>query len=142
MPSKSKRANVLLWTAQVLLAALFLFAGGFKLLAPLASLGGPIPLPGTFLRFIGTTEVLGAFGLVLPGLFGIHRWLTPLAAAGLVIIMAGATVLSALAMGPAAAVFPLVVGVVSLSVFRGRGGLAAITRPTLSRATLGHLIGA
>ena len=41
-------------------------------------------------RPIGTLEVLGAIGLMLPALTGILTWLTPLAAAGLVLLMIGA----------------------------------------------------
>ena len=90
------KANVLLWIVQGLLAVLFLFAGGMKLVLPLDALTGPIPLPGLFMRFLGVVEVLGAVGLILPGLLRIRPSLTPLAAAGLVIIMIGATVITVL----------------------------------------------
>src|SRR2546428_10396089 len=79
--------NVALWIVQGLLAALFLVAGGAKLVLPLDQMAGPVALPGWFLRFLGVAEVLGAFGLVLPGLLRVRPGLTPLAAAGLVIIM-------------------------------------------------------
>ena len=79
------RQNVLLWTAQVLLAALFLFAGGMKLILPAAQLAKQSPLPVLFLQFIGICEVLGALGLILPSLTRIRPDLTPLAATGLVI---------------------------------------------------------
>src|SRR6266536_49402 len=71
-----------LWIVQGLLALLFLFAGGMKLVLPLEKLTGPmpLPLPGLFLRFIGVAEVLGAIGLILPGLLRIRPGLTPLAA--------------------------------------------------------------
>ena len=88
------KSNAWLWVAQGLLAAVFLFAGGMKLVLPLDALKGPIPLPGLFLRFIGVAEVTGAIGLILPWLLSIRRALTPLAAAGLVVIMAGATILT------------------------------------------------
>jgi hypothetical protein len=98
----------------VLLALLFLFAGGMKVVLPtdvLNSMGPPnaVHLPGLFLKFIGVCEVLGALGLILPGLFRVKIWLTPLAAAGLVIIMIGAVAVS-LKLGIGAAVFPFVVG--------------------------------
>jgi len=86
--------NVLLWIIQILLAALFLFAGVMKLVLPLEKLTGPVVVPGLFLRFIGLCETLGGLGLILPGLLRIRTGLTPLAAAGLVIIMVGATVLN------------------------------------------------
>jgi len=86
--------NVLLWIIQILLAALFLFAGVLKLVLPLDKLTGPVAVPGLFLRFIGLCETLGGLGLILPGLLRIRTGLTPLAAAGLVITMVGATVLN------------------------------------------------
>jgi uncharacterized membrane protein YphA (DoxX/SURF4 family) len=114
-----------LWIVQVLLALMFLFAGGTKLVIPpdvLASMGSPnqIPLPGWFVRFIGVAEVLGALGLLLPGLLRIKPWLTPLAAAGLVVIMIGATALNIVADGVAAGVVPLVVGLLAAFVAYGR----------------------
>ena len=91
--------NIVLWIIQILLALMFLFAGGTKLVLPLdvlKSMGSPnqVVLPGLLLRFIGVCEVLGALGLVLPGLLRIRPGLTPLAAAGLLIIMIGAVVLT------------------------------------------------
>ena len=120
-----------LWIVQGLLALLFLWAGGIKLILPLEKLAGPIPLPGLFLRFIGVAEVLGAIGLILPGLLRIRPGLTPLAAAGLVIIMVGATALT-LAIGPVAtALIPLVVGLLAAFIVYGRWRLA----PHLGRLT-------
>jgi uncharacterized membrane protein YphA (DoxX/SURF4 family) len=57
--------NIALWIIQILLALLFLFAGGTKLyFSPevLAAMGPPnqVHLPGLFLQFIGVCEVLGA----------------------------------------------------------------------------------
>src|SRR5687768_14518170 len=89
----SKKIGALLWTLQGLLAALFLFAGGMKLIVPLETLVAQSAMPGWFLLFIGVAEVLGGLGLILPGLVRIQTRLTPLAAAGLVIIMFGATAL-------------------------------------------------
>src|SRR5437764_15271679 len=109
-----------LWIVQSLLALLFLFAGGMKLVLPLEQLTGPITLPGAFLRFIGLAEVLGALGLILPGLLRIRPGLTPLAAAGLVIIMVGATVTTLATMGAAPALFPLAVGLLAAVVAYGR----------------------
>ena len=118
-----------LWIIQVLLALLFLFAGGIKLVVPLEvlkSMGSPnqILLPGLLLRFIGVCEVLGALGLILPGLLRIRPSLTPLAAAGLVIIMIGATVLTFMADGVGPAVLPLVIGLLAAFVAYGRWQLA------------------
>jgi len=109
-----------MWFGQALLAALFLFAGGFKLLAPAEMMAGPVALPVLFLRFIGLCEVLGAMGLILPWALKIHRELTPLAASGLVIIMTGATILTAVGGDMAPATMPLVVGIIAVTIARGR----------------------
>jgi hypothetical protein len=81
-----------LWIVQGVLAALFLFAGGMKLITPIEVLSMMSPFPGEFIRFIGICEVLGAVGLILPYALRILPGLTALAAAGLVVIMLGATV--------------------------------------------------
>ena len=115
MSANRKPSRNALWVVQGLLAALFLFAGGFKLATPVSELSRvAAPLSGSFLKFIGVCEVLGALGLVLPGLFRIRPSLTPLAAAGLVVIMVGAVVVSAITQGVASAAFPLVIGALAL----------------------------
>jgi hypothetical protein len=114
------RRNVGLWIVQGLVAAVFLLAGGMKLVMPAEALRGPIGIPVEFWRFIGTAEVLGAVGLILPGLLGIRRALTPLAACGLVIIMTGATVISGVWMSIPAAIVPFVVGALCVTVVCGR----------------------
>ncbi|HMA02617.1 MAG TPA: hypothetical protein VKP02_09620, partial [Gemmatimonadaceae bacterium] len=53
----SKRINVAIWTVQVLLGCLFLFAGGAKLVLPIAEMTKQFPLPGAFLRFLGVVEL-------------------------------------------------------------------------------------
>ena len=107
---------------QGLLALTFLFAGGTKLVLPIEEMTKqmPLPLPGLFLRFIGVAEVVGAIGLILPGLVRIRPGLTPLAAAGLVIIMIGATVLTLAGGDVAPALIPLVVGLLAAFVAYGR----------------------
>ncbi len=78
------------------------------------------PLPAVFLRFIAVMEILGGLGLVLPGMLHIQVKLTPLAAAGLVIIMIGAVVVTIQTMGVAMAVLPFVTGVLASFVAYGR----------------------
>jgi hypothetical protein len=112
--------TVTLWTLQVLLALLFLFAGGVKLVLAPDALKGPVELPIVFLRFIGIAEVLGAMGLILPGLLRIRPGLTPLAALGLMVIMIGATVTNLLGIGFGAALITLVVGLLAAFVAYGR----------------------
>jgi DoxX-like protein len=115
-----------LWIVQGLLAALFLFAGGMKLVLPLEALKGPVTLPGWFVRFIGVAEVLGALGLILPGLLRIRPGLTPLAAAGLVIIMIGATGIGLMVGDVAVTLISLVVGLLAAFVAYGRWRLAPL----------------
>ena len=121
---KSKSRNIMLWTAQGLLAALFLFAGLMKLVGPVASMNLPVPL--AFVRFIGVAEVAGALGLVLPGILRVWQALTPIAAIGLVLIMSGATVITIETTGLAPALIPLIVGTLAttIAVGRARPGIA------------------
>lgn len=117
--------NVLLWTAQILLAALFLFAGVSKLRMPAEVLSQGGPFSADFLRFISWAEVAGALGLVLPGALRVARGLTPLAAAGLAVIMVGATVFTFVSFGVPGAVLPGVTGIVTVLVMGGRRSWAA-----------------
>jgi hypothetical protein len=84
-------------------------------------------LPGPFLRFVAIAELLGAIGLILPALLRIRPELTPLAAAGLVVIMVGAVVTTVSTVGVAAALLPLVTGGVAAFVAYGRWRLAPIS---------------
>ena len=120
---RNKRAvNALLWSVQVLLALLFLFAGVVKLRMSAALLEQFTGVPGAFMKLIAVAEISGALGLVLPGLLRIKQALTPLAAVGLVTIMAGAVTLTA-SHGPAAqAVMPFVVGILAALVAHWRRG--------------------
>ena len=117
--------NVILWILQVLLALLFLFAGGIKLVMPIEVLmqqGSPnqVVLPGSFIRFIGVCEVLGALGLVLPGLFRNRQYLTSLAALGLAIIMVGAVVVTIIGDGVRLTIGPFVILLLLLLVAYAR----------------------
>ena len=118
---RSRIVKTSLWVVQVLLALMFLFAGGMKLAMPVAALEAQPPhMSGLFLKFIAVAEVAGALGLILPGLFKIRQGLTPLAAAGLVMIMMGATVISLLGPDARTAMIPAVVGVLAAFVAYGR----------------------
>lgn len=116
--------NIVLWIIQILLALLFLFAGVTKLVPGMM----PPPPPGVwlppmwFLKFIGVCEVLGALGLVLPGLLRTQQHLTVWAAIGLAIIMIGAVVISVMTMGVMAGVLPLITGALCVFVAYGRRG--------------------
>ena len=120
--------NKILWTIQILLALLFLFAGGSKFFMPVDQMTKGLPAilaNGAFVHFIGVCEVLGALGLVLPGLLKIKPGLTILAACGLVIIMIGATVLSA-PQGVGMAALPFVTCILSAFIAYGRWRLAPL----------------
>jgi uncharacterized membrane protein YphA (DoxX/SURF4 family) len=117
-----------LWTIQILLAVMFLFAGVSKFVMQVDQMiqGMPAPIAsGGFIHFIGVCEVLGALGLVLPGLLRIKPGLTPLAASGLVIIMIGATLVS-IPQGAVEVVIPLVTGILAAFVAYGRWRLAPL----------------
>jgi hypothetical protein len=134
--STAKNVNRALWTVQILVALLFLFAGATKFMLPAAKLQeGPVVFPLAFIYFIGFCECLGAVGLVLPGLFRIRPILTPLAAVGLTIIMIGATTVSIIGMGIAAGTFPAIVGGLTawIAYSRSRVRLLVIT-PRLQHA--------
>lgn len=130
----TKRIRALLWTAQVLLAVLFLFAGGMKLVLPIEMMKGPVALPGAFLRFIGVCETLGALGLILPSVLRIKPWLTPLAASGLIVIMIGATVVTLIGGMVGPALVPVVVGSLAAFIANGRWRVAPIA--SSSRAAI------
>jgi len=86
--------NVLLWVFQILLAMAF-FAHGWLLLLPPAAILQQMAtvMPDWFRLFLGVAEVLAAIGLTLPGVTRIQPGLISWAAAGLMIVMVGATVL-------------------------------------------------
>ena len=83
--------NIALWIAQGLLAAMYVAAGSMKTFQPARVRETPQMTwahtrPDGFIRFVGISELLGAFGLILPILTGILPWLTPIAAIGLTLI--------------------------------------------------------
>ena len=87
--------HVTLWILQVVLAVVFAIAGVTHLLPPDGlpeAMRGVAELPAGLPYFIGAVEILAALGLILPGLTGIQTRLTPLAGAGLILVMVGAMV--------------------------------------------------
>lgn len=91
--------NLTLWVVTGLLAAVFLFAGANKVFIPREKLAGAPGggwvmdfSPGA-LRTIGTLEILGVLGLILPALLDVAPVLVPVAAVGLASVMAGAVVM-------------------------------------------------
>jgi uncharacterized membrane protein YphA (DoxX/SURF4 family) len=92
----TRAVTTALWLAQALLAAMFGAAGAMKSTMPIATLaenmGWPGDLPVLLVRFIGVSELAAAIGLLLPALTRVKPGLTPLAAAGLVVVMALAAI--------------------------------------------------
>ena len=65
--SSLKTRNRLLWTAQILVSLLFVFAGSVKFIMPVEKMQqGPVVFPIAFMYFIGICETLGGLGLILP----------------------------------------------------------------------------
>jgi uncharacterized membrane protein YphA (DoxX/SURF4 family) len=86
-----------LWIIQGVLAGIFVLTGLTKVTQPREKMAaGPMSwaadVSDTQFRGIGALELLGAAGLIVPGVLGIAGVLTPLAAAGLALTMVGATV--------------------------------------------------
>lgn len=91
--------NIALWIVTGLLAAAYFFGGGFKLITPksrIEAFGASSKWVEDFsagaVKAIGTFEVLGALGLILPAVLDIAPVLVPVAAIGLAVIMLGATI--------------------------------------------------
>jgi uncharacterized membrane protein len=92
--------NIALWIIQGLLALVFLMFGFIKTFRPLESLKKSMSwtnnVPPIAVRLLGVAEILGAIGLILPGVTNILPWLTVVAAVGFMIVMIGACILHAL----------------------------------------------
>ncbi|RVW06276.1 DoxX family protein [Rhodococcus spongiicola] len=90
--------NVTLWVVAVVLAVVYLGAGLMKVAVPYEKLienprtAWARDLSARSVRAIGTAELLGAIGLILPQATGIAEVLTPLAATGLAIVQVGAMI--------------------------------------------------
>jgi putative oxidoreductase len=91
METKNKAWNISLWILQVLLAALFAMSGFGKVSQPIADLAKQMAwvtaVPEGLVRFIGTAELAGALGLILPSVTRIKPVLTAWAGIGLATIM-------------------------------------------------------
>ncbi len=88
--------NIALWIVQILLALAFAMAGIMKVTQPIDRLetrmGWVKDVGPRGVRLIGSLEILGAIGLILPAVTGILPWLTPVAAVGLALTMVGAMI--------------------------------------------------
>ncbi len=126
----SKRLRVTLWTVQILLALIFAMTGTMKVVEPIAklaaSLGWPGQVPPALVRFIGTAELLGAAGLILPAATRVAPALTPIAAGALTVVMLLASLVHISRGEFAVLPVPVVVGALCAFVAWGRSSVARI----------------
>jgi uncharacterized membrane protein YphA (DoxX/SURF4 family) len=122
--NKGISVNIALWVIQILLALAFLVSGITKAIRPSEKLRVEFTelQPGV-IRLVAVAEVLGALGLILPGVTGIAPALTPVAAAGLAIIMVGAVVTHARRHEVKSVVMNVVLLALAVVVAVGRFGL-------------------
>jgi uncharacterized membrane protein YphA (DoxX/SURF4 family) len=113
--------NIILWTAQILLAVVFLISGITKALRPSIKLRASFPeVRPSLIRLIAVAEILGALGLILPGVTRVVPALTPVAAIGLAIVMVGAVATHARRKEGKAVVMNLVILALTIVVAVGR----------------------
>ena len=127
--------NALLWVLQILLAAAF-FAHGVMFLFPPADLVEAMnaTISPAFRLFLGVAEVLAAIGLTLPGITRIMPWLISCAAAGLMIVMVGATILHVQRNEMSSAVITAVLFVMATTVAYMRWKVMPVARRAPARA--------
>ncbi|MBP8002924.1 MAG: DoxX family protein [Chloroflexi bacterium] len=121
--------NILLWILQILLSLQFIYQGIYHFIVPPglpAQLTWMYELPTSVHYFTGLVEVLAGLGLILPGLTRIQTRLTPLAALGLVVVMAGATVWQATRNAYADAIFTIILMGLAGFVAYGRWKLSPL----------------
>src|SRR5271168_3625417 len=130
-----KGLNIALWIAQVLLALVFGMAGIMKLTQPIPALAQMMKWPGDvpweLVRFIGTMELLGALGILLPAATRVLPRLTPTAALGFAAIQVLAIPFH-VSRGEAAMALPINIPLLALSIFVAWGRFRAA--PILPRA--------
>jgi DoxX-like protein len=113
--TRSRAANVALWTLQVLLAAVYAFSAFGKLSAEAQNVAGfqAMGLGNTGMYIIGSLELAGAIAMFIPRLTG-------LAATCFVALMIGAVTMTLAIGGGALAVIPATVLVLAAVVAWGR----------------------
>ena len=115
--------NVVLWIAQILLGLAFIVAGynhAFRFDQIKSRMKWVNDVPRGLVTFVGACEILGGIGVILPALTGILPWLTPLAAAGLALIMLLAAGFHLVRREYANIVFNLILLVLAVFVAYGR----------------------
>jgi uncharacterized membrane protein YphA (DoxX/SURF4 family) len=123
--------NIALWIIAGLLAVAFLASGAMKLTQPKEKLAARYGWVEDFstgtVKAIGTLEVLAAVGLILPAALDIAPVLVPLAAVGLLLLLAGASITHLRRHEPQGMVMALVLLAVAAVVVWGRFGPYSFT---------------
>lgn len=119
-----KTGNVLLWIAQILVAATLAWAAFLKLFLPIEALENRWSwtgeIPTVYVRLTGIMDLLGALGLLLPSLLRLKPILTPLAALGIVLLM-GCAIVFHISRGEASQIgFNVVFAVLAALIAYGR----------------------
>ncbi|MFC0526602.1 DoxX family protein [Phytohabitans kaempferiae] len=113
--------NIVLWIAASVLALAFLASGATKLLRPrekviTSGYRWAEDFSRGQVKLIGVAEVLGATGLIVPPALGVLDVLSPVAAAGLALLMAGAVVVHLRRGEPTYATGPVVLAVLTAAL--------------------------
>lgn len=86
--------NVVVWVLQICLAVTFIYFGTLKMFLPIEKIEKKVTWAHDYsvakLKAFGFLEIIGALGILLPWRLGIFPILTPVAATGLAMVMAGA----------------------------------------------------
>jgi uncharacterized membrane protein YphA (DoxX/SURF4 family) len=122
----SRKLSITVWTLQSVLALIFMMTGAMKLLTPADIMAAQSPLPLALVRLVGLCELAGALGMILPGVLRIRPGLTPLAAAGLVVLMTFATILTPVMISPEPVLMLIPATVGALAAFVGYARLRLV----------------
>ncbi len=94
-PTRINVLNILLWIAQGLLAASFIWAGSMKLFSSPEKLAALWPWTAdntSLVKLTGVLDLLAGIGLILPGLLRTKPQLTVYAAYGTILLMIAASI--------------------------------------------------
>ena len=87
----SKAMNIILWIAQVFVAAGFIWVAAIKLFQPIEKIAAMWPwtgeVPPLMVRLLGVVDLLGGLGLILPSLLRIKPRLTAFTAIAIIVLM-------------------------------------------------------
>jgi len=113
--------NIALWIIAAVVALAVIGAGGSKLAQSrekviASGMAWAEDFSPAQVKLIGVLEVLGGLGLILPAALGIAEILTPLAATGVALVMAGAALTHVRRHEKSALVGPLVLGTLAAFV--------------------------